>query len=124
MTQQTESFDGSMQLESIEQTDNDLTQGENFVSSPLKRRRNESPIWTYCVRLDNGQKKCNVDYCLKFFEKTTSNSAIMDNQLVNFFLIFIFQIDLNRLEPTFKPAVNIKPVFLTGFNLKPTLKPT
>ncbi|RNA18928.1 zinc finger BED domain-containing 1-like [Brachionus plicatilis] len=79
MTQQTESYDGSMQLESIEQTVNDLTQGENFVSSPLKRRRNESPIWTYCVRLDNGQKKCNVDFCSKFFEKTTSNSAIMDH---------------------------------------------
>ena len=66
----------SMQIDT-ENDENIFSQQENLVCFPLKRRRNESPIWKYCLRLEDGSKKCNVEFCSKIFDKSTSNTTIM-----------------------------------------------
>lgn len=67
----------SMQIDIIENTENTTSQEQNVVCSPIKRRRNESPVWEYVIKLENGNKKCNIEFCTKVFEKSTGTSSIM-----------------------------------------------
>ena len=67
----------SMQIDITENTENITSQEQNVVCSPTKRRRNESPVWEYVIKLDNGNKKCNIESCTTIFQKSTGTSSIL-----------------------------------------------
>ncbi|RNA29555.1 zinc finger BED domain-containing 1-like [Brachionus plicatilis] len=59
--------------------ENNISQTDSTVKSPMKRRRNESKIWDHCIVLADGSKKCNVEFCSQKWKASTGNSNIIDH---------------------------------------------
>lgn len=79
MSQDYSSSSNSIQNETNRELETDLSQVSSLVMSPLKRRRNESPIWDHCITLANGDKKCNVEFCSQSWKASTSSTTIMNH---------------------------------------------
>ncbi|RNA44632.1 hypothetical protein BpHYR1_035227 [Brachionus plicatilis] len=59
--------------------ENNISQSDSTIKSPMKRRRNESKIWDHCIVLADVSKKCNVEFCSQKWKASTGNSNIIDH---------------------------------------------
>jgi hypothetical protein len=73
------------------------------ISSPLKRRRNESECWKY---VDKNTRNCNVANCSTVFKAKTATTSIIAH-LANTHQIEIIDKNVDEVEKAYKDVVGL-----------------